>query len=250
MTNGRPNPCRSRPPEEKATPLLVDTFQDSVDQRVPSPASSDNSPRVGQPSRPYARFVKPILDRIGAGFLLVLLSPLIGAIWLAILRRLGRPAFFIQERVGRNGQTFSMYKFRTMRPDRRTGAREIPFADRRNTHKSEADPRHTPLGRTLRRTGLDELPQLWNVVRGEMSLVGPRPELVAVVSADGLWDHPRHSVRPGITGLWQLSPARNHRLSKNIHHDLNYLEAMSLATDTKILLKTLATPFKSSQRGS
>lgn len=106
---------------------------------------------------------------------------------------------------GANGQTFEIYKFRSMMPDRRVGDRFYIGPERHKTHKSANDPRHTPFGRFLRSSSLDELPQLVNVIKGDMSLIGPRPKLVSVAARKGFLVHPRHLERPDITGLFQVS---------------------------------------------
>ena len=111
--------------------------------------------------------------------------------------------------------------------------------DRRLTHKTENDPRHTNFGRTLRRTGLDELPQLVNVLRGEMSLVGPRPELPLIVSGYSPWQHACHDVRPGITGLWQISARGTIPMHEAVGTDLEYIRTVSLRVDLKILARTI-----------
>ena len=135
---------------------------------------------AGAPTSFYARIGKPVFDRVVAAILFLLLLPMTLLVALAVLVVIGPPVLFRQSRVGRAGRAFSVLKFRTMRPDRRRERRDV-IEDRRMTHKSERDPRHTRLGRQLRKWSLDELPQLWNVLRGDMSLVGPRPELVEVV---------------------------------------------------------------------
>jgi lipopolysaccharide/colanic/teichoic acid biosynthesis glycosyltransferase len=187
----------------------------------------------------YARWVKPAFDRVCAVALLVVLAPVFGLISLAILVTMGGPVIFRQQRVGLGGQDFTILKFRTMRPDKREAAQPISFADRRRTHKSNDDPRHTRLGRFLRASSLDELPQLVNVLRGEMSLVGPRPELSEVADLHGFRWHPRHGVRPGITGLWQVSPERSELLHENIDIDFDYIEDVTARTDLRILLATV-----------
>ena len=189
----------------------------------------------------YDRFVKPVLDRIGATVLLLLTLPVMLLVCLAVYVRLGRPIFFRQPRVGRGGATFGMLKFRTMEPDRRRHQVPVPSnKDRRRQHKSAADPRHTGIGRFLRRCSLDELPQLWNVVRGDMSLVGPRPELASVVARYEDWQHQRHQVKPGITGLWQVTDRQTSDGDMHLHTgtDLLYIEQVSLRTDLRILLRT------------
>ncbi len=197
-------------------------------------------------TRIYPRFVKPAVDRAAAVALLVAFLPVLIATALVLRVNLGRGVLLWQERVGQGGATFRMCKFRTMLPDRRGAELDSGPEDRRVTHKAESDPRHTPVGRFLRRASFDELPQLWNVIRGEMSLVGPRPELVRVVDRHDLWGHPRHLVKPGITGPWQLSASRNASIAQTAHIDLGYLETLSPRIDVMILLRTLFVPFRKS----
>jgi lipopolysaccharide/colanic/teichoic acid biosynthesis glycosyltransferase len=147
----------------------------------------------------------------------------------------------VQPRIGRAGRTFGMLKFRTMHPCRRHRYEAVPpEQDRRCRHKSDEDPRHTRLGRLLRQTSLDELPQVWNVLRGDMSLVGPRPELPAIVAGYADWQHRRHEVKPGITGLWQVTERTHSAGEMHLHTgtDLAYLEQLSLRTDLAILIRT------------
>ncbi len=185
----------------------------------------------------YVRRLKPAVDRLIAAVLLVILFPLLLLIALGLLATLRRPILFRQVRVGRHGVPFVLWKFRTMRPDRRT--RDLPVAvERRVCHKSRHDPRHTRFGRSLRCTRLDELPQLVNVLVGDMSLVGPRPELIEIVSRYEPWQHARHVVRPGITGLWQVSAIGDGMMHENTDIDLEYIRAMDLRTDLRILLRT------------
>ncbi len=192
----------------------------------------------------YARMGKPTFDRAASAVLLVVLSPVLAFTAAALRLKLGKGVFLRQARVGRNGRVFMMCKFRTMLPDRRADERPIVFDDRRTQHKTVADPRHTDIGRFLRRISLDELPQLINVLAGEMSLVGPRPELEREVRRHDLWSHPRHLVRPGISGPWQLSDCRNDNIVDSAFLDIEYIEDMSLATDVKILVRTLLVPFR------
>ena len=190
----------------------------------------------------YDRFGKPVIDRLGALVLLVALLPVLLAVTIAVWVKLGPPVLLRQPRVGQGGRVFGMLKFRTMLPDRRERRKPVPpERDRRQTHKSAHDPRHTDLGRFLRRTSLDELPQLLNVLAGHMSLVGPRPELADVVdSVYEPWQLQRHQVKPGITGLWQITE-RAEGDGVMHHHteiDLAYIERLSLATDLRILVQT------------
>ena len=194
---------------------------------------------VPVPSGLYARFGKPLLDRVVAVLLLAVLSPLILVIAIAVRADVGTPVLFRQRRVGRDGEVFSMVKFRSMRPDRRSGQADFDGADRRRTHKHPEDPRLTAFGRFLRSWSLDELPQLLHVVRGEMSLVGPRPELVSVVAGYEPWQHARHLVKPGLTGLWQVTERGSTPMHERTDLDLEYLRRLSLWTDLSILLRTV-----------
>lgn len=189
---------------------------------------------------PYELATKPILDAVLSTIALILCSPLLIGAALASYLTMGRPVLFRQTRLGRDGKPFTVFKYRTMLPDRRKES--VPFAgpDRRIVHKSPHDPRITPLGRILRRTSIDELPQLVNVLRGDMSLVGPRPELPEIVDGYEPWQHLRHRVKPGITGLWQITARDSDEL---MHHrtdiDLKYVDRISLRTDARIMVRTV-----------
>lgn len=188
----------------------------------------------------YERLVKPAIDRLAALLLVVLLLPVLLVTSIAVLVVMGRPVLFSQARAGRGGLPFTMLKFRTMMPDRR-GTATAPFegSERRTTHKSADDPRHTRLGRWLRKTSLDELPQLLHVLSGRMSLVGPRPELMSLVDTYAPWQRTRHIVRPGVTGLWQTTERGDGRLLHEcVDLDLEYIATMSLRRDVMILLRT------------
>ena len=187
----------------------------------------------------YLRVVKPSMDRVGALLALILVSPLIAIVAVAIFITMGSPVILRQQRVGLFGKAFTLYKFRTMAPDRRGSEAEIVGEDRRRTHKSADDPRITPLGRLLRRTRLDELPQFINVLRGDLSLVGPRPEMVSIVALYEPWQHRRHAVKPGITGLWQISETGDKLLFECTEMELEYLKDVSLSADFSIMLRTL-----------
>lgn len=186
----------------------------------------------------YARGVKPVFDRCVGFCTFVVLLPLTGVVALMVRVSLGSPVIFRQRRVGRDGAEFDVYKFRTMGRDRRRA--QLPITqDRRQNHKSADDPRHTRVGRFLRKWSLDELPQFWNVVCGDMSLVGPRPELVEIVARYEPWQHQRHVVKPGLTGLWQVSSRGAGMMHLHTDIDLEYIEKMGPITDVKILLLTI-----------
>ena len=203
------------------------------------PARTAPAAGLVPPSGPYVRWGKGLLDRTLGLVALVLLLPVLLVVAAAVLVRTGRPVLFRQERVGRDGRPFTILKFRTMGPDRRREQRPIAHPERRGYHKSDDDPRHTPLGRRLRRYSLDEFPQLVNVLRGEMSLVGPRPELPAVVRTYRERDHVRHAVRPGLTGPWQTSARDDRPMHEFLHLDLDYVARVSLRHDLALLLRTV-----------
>lgn len=187
----------------------------------------------------YLRVFKPLMDWVGAALAMIVVVPIVAIVGLAIFLTMGTPVILRQERVGLFGRVFTLYKFRTMAPDRRGNGGEFVGEDRRLTHKSADDPRITPLGRLLRRTRLDELPQFINVLRGDLSLVGPRPEMVSIVALYEPWQHRRHAVKPGITGLWQISETGDKLLFECTEMELAYLEDVSLAADLSIMLRTL-----------
>lgn len=202
-------------------------------EAVPAPAAARST------SSWYPRIVKPLLERLTAAVLVALLLPLIGGLALLVLVTMGRPVVFRQHRVGRGGRAFTMYKLRTMGADRRAHRSPYRGVDRRLHHKAARDPRCTPVGRVLRAWSLDELPQLWNVIRGDMGLIGPRPELVDVVARYEAWQHRRHDVRPGLTGLWQVSQRGTGNMEEWTHLDLEYVDRLSLGLDLRIAIATI-----------
>ena len=198
---------------------------------------------TGFERHPLQARVKDVFDPVAAGAALVVLSPLLGGIALWILAESGRPVLFVRERAGRRGVPFRMLKFRTMIPDaievgRRLGLTPDPYGLVQN------DPRITRSGRFLRRTGLDEFPQLLNVVRGEMSLVGPRPDLVEQAANYTDEERERLSVKPGMTGWSQIHGREDMTWPERFRYDAWYLEHWSLALDAKILVRTLGQFFR------
>jgi lipopolysaccharide/colanic/teichoic acid biosynthesis glycosyltransferase len=182
--------------------------------------------------------MKPVLDRVLGFVLLVAFSPVIAASALAVLVTMGRPVFYTQQRVGMGGEVFRFYKLRTMIPDRRTSQLGYIGAERRRTHKSHDDPRVTRVGRILRASRLDELPQFLNVLKGDMSMVGPRPELPEIVNRYQPWQHHRHIVKPGVTGPWQVSDHNGDLMFEHTDIDLAYLEQIGFLHDLGILART------------
>ncbi len=187
----------------------------------------------------YVQVVKPAIDFIGGLILTIVTLPICLIVAFLVYRDLGNPIILKQQRVGRGGRVFNVYKFRSMEPDRRAGPPDFVGADRRVSHKDANDPRLTDLGRFMRRWSLDELPQLWNVVLGDMSLVGPRPEMVQIVEQYEPWQHQRHVVKPGVTGLWQVSARGDLPMHEATDIDIDYVDSISFAKDLEILLRTI-----------
>lgn len=187
--------------------------------------------------------VKRAIDCIVALLLLGFALPLI-AVAAALIVCDGGPAFFAHTRFGRHGRPFRCWKLRTMAPDALERLPALLAADPAlaaewaRSFKLRNDPRVTGVGRLLRRTRLDELPQLWNVLAGDMSLVGPRPVTRAELTAYGRWARLYCSVRPGLTGLWQVSGDAETTYAERIAMDRDYVENRSLVRDLMILLRT------------
>ncbi len=197
------------------------------------------------------RMVKSAFDLVGASVLLVLASPFMLAVAVAVKLDSPGPVFFRQERVGVDGTRFRMAKFRTMRVDAEAQLDELRRAQRADAgnevlFKIKNDPRINRVGRFLRRYSLDELPQLFNVVSGEMSLVGPRPPLATEVAQYENAVHRRLLVRPGMTGLWQVSGRSNLSWEETVRLDLSYVENWSITGDLMILFKTAKAVLSSS----
>ncbi|GGU41516.1 sugar transferase [Nocardioides albus] len=197
-------------------------------------------PPVGQRSA-----VKAVADRLAAMTLLLLALPILVAIGLMVFLTDRGPVFYVQERVGRLGRRFPMVKFRSMRVGAHSEVvRMVEENDGAGLlFKMRRDPRVTAVGRVLRRYSLDELPQLFNVLAGHMSLVGPRPALPAEVDAYTERERGRLAVRPGITGLWQVSGRSDLDWETSISLDLHYVRCWSLLGDLKILARTFGAVF-------
>ncbi|MGD9792593.1 MAG: sugar transferase [Acidimicrobiia bacterium] len=187
----------------------------------------------------YARRGKRVFDIFASITAIVLLTPILLVVAVGELMLLGRPVLYRQVRLGRSARPFVMLKFRSMRHDRREATLPVPHPERRRTHKSPDDPRHTPFGTIIRRTSIDELPQLFNVLRGDMSIVGPRPELPRIAEQYGIVDHVRHLVRPGLTGLWQISADRPGFVHENVRYDEQYVGQVTLRGDLAIIVRTI-----------
>jgi lipopolysaccharide/colanic/teichoic acid biosynthesis glycosyltransferase len=222
---------RASAPVTSVEVLAAEPLADLRPDTVAAPAVAAEAAR-----RPaLARFGKALVDRVGAALILLLLLPVLLVVVLGIRLTSSGPALFTQPRVGRHGQVFRIVKLRTMRH-----GEEEEMAD--SGDKDPDDPRITSLGRVLRRWSFDELPNLWNVVRGDMSLVGPRPCRV-----DNVLDRAAPSrlhVLPGLTGLWQVSGRSDLDLGERIRLDVEYVERWSLGLDLRILLRTVPAVLK------
>jgi exopolysaccharide biosynthesis polyprenyl glycosylphosphotransferase len=205
-----------------------------------------------EPLSDFARGSKKISDIVIASLALTLLSPLWLLIALLIKSDSKGPVFYLQERVGMDGRIFLVYKFRTMRSDvdseiHREYQRKFIAGhaeanvgdDRKPAYKLRDDPRITRIGMVLRRFSLDEAPQLFNVLRGDMSIVGPRPPIPYEVEAYELWHRKRLDMKPGLTGLWQVSGRNRLSFEEMVKLDLFYIENWSLLFDLKIIMRTI-----------
>jgi exopolysaccharide biosynthesis polyprenyl glycosylphosphotransferase len=199
--------------------------------------------QIETPQRPRrAQLAKRTLDVVGSALGLIVLAPLLLLLALAVKLTSRGPMLFVQDRCGLSGRRFRFYKFRTMVKDAEARKRELEHLNEMSgpVFKIRRDPRITRLGGVLRKLSLDELPQLWNVLRGDMSLVGPRPPLPEEVSRYTPRQAQRLSVMPGITGLWQVS-GRSEIVDfeRWVDLDLEYARTWSMWLDLRILLKTM-----------
>lgn len=181
----------------------------------------------------YQNYTKRVLDFVFALLLLILLSPLllVVTIWLHFANK-GAGAFFTQERPGKNEKIFRLYKFKSMTDERDAEGNLLPDAER-----------ITRAGRFVRSTSIDELPQLWNVLKGDMSFIGPRPLLVRYLQYYTEREHRRHDVRPGITGLSQVSGRNNLKWDERLEMDVRYVEEICFILDIRIAIDTIKKVF-------
>jgi undecaprenyl phosphate N,N'-diacetylbacillosamine 1-phosphate transferase len=175
----------------------------------------------------YQLFGKRILDILLSGIALIILSPIILLVAILVKTKLGSPVIFKQERPGKNERIFSMYKFRTMTDERDQNGHHLPD-----------DIRLTRFGKMLRSTSLDELPELWNILKGDMSIVGPRPLLVEYLPLYSEEQRKRHHVRPGLTGLAQVSGRNALSWKEKFDLDIQYVDKISFLGDIAIIVKT------------
>lgn len=214
----------------------VGESQRHQDDSLTASFGSQASPKIRPTGTPverfssfYARRGKHLFDAIASFFLIILFAPLMVLIAILIKLTSHGPVFFSHKRVGLNNELFVIHKFRSLHIDTPSYSEKPGSTD---------DKRIAPFGKWLRKTSLDELPQLFNVLKGEMSLVGPRPEMPFLAENYETWENQRHHVRPGMTGLWQLSPRRQGTIRDGISVDLEYIESLSFWNDFKILIRT------------
>jgi len=191
----------------------------------------------------YDRVGKRLFDLVAGVILFTMAAPVIGVAWLAIRLTSRGYGFFSQKRVGRGGTTFRCYKLRSMYVDQhhRVDLDHVNESKKKGLLvKLLKDPRVTPVGRVIRKLSIDELPQLWNVVKGDMSLVGPRPLVLHMVAPFPELNDKRMRVKPGITGEWQIMERENNRsLEGMIKHDLHYVDNCTFENDLRIILRTV-----------
>lgn len=199
------------------------------------------------PYYPKVRYadLKGIIERLFALIAVMVLLPILALISICVIVDSPGGAIFRQERVGKNGRRFIIYKFRTMRgttddDEYREILRKLVTEGKPHMfHKAEFQPRVTRVGAPLRKTNLDELPQLFNVIKGDMGLVGPRPDVPYTVEFYEDWMRRRLSIKPGMTGLWQVSGGNWLSFDEMVRLDIDYIERQSPLMDSKILLQTI-----------
>ena len=199
--------------------------------------------RIKKTSKFY-KLIKNLFDNLFSLFILIAFIPLFLIIALLIKLSSRGPIFFLQERIGKNNVPFKCIKFRTMYPESKDILQNLLNKDEKikkefeETHKIKNDPRITTIGKLLRKTSLDELPQFFNVLRNEMSIVGPRPIVKAEKKKYGKNLNKVLSIKPGITGLWQVSGRNNLTYKKRVMLDINYVKNYNLIMDIRILIRT------------
>ena len=189
--------------------------------------------------------LKRFVDFLFSLFLIILLFPLFLIIGISIKLNSKGPVLYIQKRIGKNNISFSCYKFRTMKPEAKYILKDLLIQNQaikiefENNRKLINDPRITKLGKFLRFTSLDELPQIFNVIKGDMSFIGPRPIVKSEIKKYGKYFKKAFSIKPGISGLWQVSGRNKLSYSKRIELDIYYAKNINFLTDFKIFMKTL-----------
>lgn len=202
---------------------------------------------VYEKKSPIYKALKRIFDIVLSGIALICLSPIFVITAIAIKLEDGGPAFFTQQRAGKDMKTFKMYKFRSMYVNADEKLKELLKENEQTGHafKIKNDPRITKVGKFIRKTSIDELPQLINIIKGDMSIVGPRPILPFQMEECNDYERQRLIVQPGLTCYWQIGGRANIKWDEWVELDLNYIEDMSLWTDLKMIVKTVPAVFDS-----
>lgn len=235
--------------------FVLGELMDTYNRHVGDPLVRSLSPirtRTDQGSFGFRERVRGLIDKLLAVFAVVFFSPFLVLVALAILITDGRPVLFGHQRIGKGGRKFKCLKFRTMRVDAAERLAELlaedpeARAEWEANQKLEHDPRVTCLGHFLRKSSLDELPQFWNVIRGDMALVGPRPIIESEVHHYGDHYSDYLSVKPGITGLWQVSGRSDTTYDERVAMDLDYIGNRPFRRDLLILFKTVGVVLKGS----
>ncbi|CAN7711286.1 sugar transferase [Paenibacillus sp. LjRoot153] len=207
----------------------------NIESRAKVTSSSQSS--IAEPSGIYVQIIKPLIDLLVSLMLLICSFPLFLCVAILIKFDSKGSILFKQQRYGKHGRVFHIYKFRTMYENVPTEGRSPISGD---------DARITPIGRILRKTSIDELPQMINILKGEMSFIGPRPEQKSIVEAEYTeWERQRFCITPGITGLWQISSERKLPIHENLQHDFKYAREISWQMDLRIIWGTLRVMMRS-----
>ena len=221
---------------------------DSVNKMtIRSSVDRSNMRAVYEKKSPIYKALKRIFDIVLSGIALICLSPIFVITAIAIKLEDGGPAFFTQQRAGKDMKTFKMYKFRSMYVNADEKLKELLKENEQTGHafKIKNDPRITKVGKFIRKTSIDELPQLINIIKGDMSIVGPRPILPFQMEECNDYERQRLIVQPGLTCYWQIGGRANIKWDEWVELDLNYIEDMSLWTDLKMIVKTVPAVFDS-----
>ena len=191
--------------------------------------------------------IKRAFDVVASSFALIVLSPVFALTALAILLEDGGPVFFTQQRAGKDMKPFKIYKFRSMYKNAESQFQRMQAQNEQTGHafKIKDDPRITHVGKFIRKYSIDELPQLLNIIKGDMSIVGPRPILLNQMEECNAYEKQRLIVKPGLTCYWQVGGRANIKWAEWVELDLKYIKDMSIATDIKLILKTIPVVFKS-----
>ena len=251
---GAAHRSRTVPGRDDLVDPVVDEPINTEGLRLVVDLTEDADPKLEVDLRPYLTSdaglltaphwqlrIKRMVDIVASAFFLVVFSPILLVTAIAVLTTSPGPVIFKQDRIGKDGRAFEFYKFRSMRATAESERVKLLSHNEKNgpIFKIEEDPRITRVGRFIRRTSIDELPQIWNVLRGDMSLVGPRPPLPVEVAEYSAWERQRLTVRPGVTGIWQVSGRSDIDFETWVAMDVEYIEEWSPSLDTSLMVRTI-----------